>query len=125
MLSSLPRSRPGDVDDDGRAEIQPTPFSACLIKRKGGLSVDEQKEVLPPIAMRCFDRTEPLVVQQGTSHTPVKRRRTPTTRFALTKLPGIPKRKEGPVGAGPSEIARGGNTLSVWVGANYAACRSR
>ena len=66
MLSSLPRSRPRDADDDGRAEIAPTPFSACLIKRKAGLSVDEQKEVLPPSVMRCFDRTEPRVVQQGT-----------------------------------------------------------
>ena len=98
MLSSLPRSRPRDADDDGRAEIAPTPFSACLIKRKGGLSVDDQKEVLPPSVMRCFDRTEPRVVQQGTLPTPGKRRRTPATRFALTKLPGIPKRKEGPVG---------------------------
>jgi len=40
----------------------------------GGLSVEDQKEVLPPSVMRCFDRTEPRVVQQGT------------------------KRKEGPVG---------------------------
>ena len=48
MLSSLPRSRPRDADDDGRAEIAPTPFLACLIKSTGGLSVDEQKEVLPP-----------------------------------------------------------------------------
>jgi hypothetical protein len=59
MLSSLPRSRRRDADDDGRAEIAPTPFSACLIKRKGGSSVDEQKEVLPPSVMRCFDRTKP------------------------------------------------------------------
>ena len=73
MLSSLPRSRRRDADDDGRAEIAPTPFSACLIKRKGGLSVDEQKEVLPPGVMRCFDRTEPRIVQQGTFPTPRKK----------------------------------------------------
>ena len=80
MLSSLARSRPRDADDDGRAEIQSTPISACLIKSKGGLSVDEQKEVLPPSVMRCFDRTEPRVVQQGTlSPRPGKRRRMPAT----------------------------------------------
>ena len=76
MLSSLPRSRPRDADDDGRAEIQPTPFSACPIKSKGGSSVDEQKEVLPPSVMTCFDGTEPRVVQQGTLPTPWKRCRT-------------------------------------------------
>jgi hypothetical protein len=38
-----------------------------------GLSVDDQKEVLPPSVMRCFDRTEPRVVQQGTLPTPGKR----------------------------------------------------
>ena len=98
MLSSLPRSRPRDADDDGRAEIQPTPFSACLIKSKGGLSVDDKKEVLPPSVMRCFDGTEPRVVQQGTLPPPVKRGRMSATRFAATELPGIPERKEGPVG---------------------------
>ena len=98
MLSSLPRSRPRDADDDGRAEIAPTPFSACLIKRKAVLSVDDQKEVLPPSVMTCFDGTEPRVVRQGTLSTPGKRRRTHATRFAATELPGIPRRKEGPVG---------------------------
>ena len=73
MLSSLPRSRPRDADDDGRAEIAPTPFSACLINARAVLSVDDQKEVLPPSVMRCFGRTEPRVVQQGTLPTPGKR----------------------------------------------------
>jgi hypothetical protein len=98
MLSSLSRSRPRDVDDDGRAEIAPTPFSACLIKRKAVLSVDDQKEVLPPSVMTRFDGTEPRVVRQGTLPTPGKRHRTQATRFAATELPGIPRRKEGPVG---------------------------
>ena len=99
-------------------KFQPTPFSAWLIKSKGGLSVDEQKEVLPPDVMRCFDRTE------GGTHA---REKAPyaSNSFAATKLPGISKRKEGPVGGRAFCIARGGNTLSVWVSAKYAACRSR
>jgi hypothetical protein len=98
MLSSLPRSRPRDADDDGRAEIPPSPFSACLIKSKGSLSVDEQKEVLPPSAMRCFDRTGAGVVQQGSPAHAREKAPYAGNTFALTKLPGIPRRKEGPVG---------------------------
>src|SRR5215213_10545374 len=60
---------------------------------RGGSSVDEQKEILPPSVMKCFDRAKPRVVQQGP-----------------TPWPGVTKRKEGPVGGRAFWIARGGNT---------------
>ena len=105
MLSSLPRSRPRDADDDGRAEIAPTPFSACLIKRKGGLSVDEQKEVLPPSVMRCFDRTEPRVVQQGTLPPPGKGAARQQHVLRQPNCQEFPNAKKARLGTGPSDSA--------------------
>ena len=108
MLSSLPRSRRRDADDDGRAEIAPTPFSACLIKRKGGLSVDEQKEVLPPGVMRCFDRTEPRIVQQGTFPTP--RKKAPYRQHVCVNQTARNSQTQRRPGWGP------GLLNSAWVG---------
>ena len=79
-------------------KLRPLHFRHVLSNARAVYPSMIQKEVLPPSVMRCFDRTEPRVVQQGTLPTPVKRGRMSATRFALTKLPGIPKRKEGPVG---------------------------
>ena len=48
---------------------------------------------------------EAAVVQQGNFPTPREKAPYASNSFALTKLPGISKRKEGAVGAGPSDSA--------------------
>ena len=64
-------------------KFSPLHFRHVLSKARAVLSVDDQKEVLPPSVMRCFDGAAGRAARHLS--TPGKRCRTLATRFAPTK----------------------------------------